>query len=334
MPARSRRELLRVSAVLAGAGLLSGCGATTFLGGRPAGPRRIGVLDLGNNPAPTFEPFYDGLRDLGYEVGRDILIEYRDAQGDAARLRRLADELVGLQVEVIVARDSGAAVPAGEATQTIPIVVAGGNVIASGIVKSITRPEGNITGVSTNSVETVGKWIELLKETVPTIARLAVVKHPESVSNRASLPMLERAGMDLRVQLAAYDVRGFEDLPLVLSTAKADGADGVLMLSNMVFGPGNDPRIGSEVLKLRLPALAEGRSFAVNGGLLAHGTVPGVLARQSARFVDKILKGAKPADLPIELPTEFAIVVNLKTAQELRIAVPPAVLARATEVIQ
>ena len=124
-----------------GATAASAGGAPSFLRERPTGPRRIGVLDLGNNPAPTFEPFYDGLRDLGYEVGRDILIEYRDAQGDAARSRRLADELVGLRVEVIVARDSGAAVPAAEATQTIPIVVAGGNVIAYGMVKSITGPK-------------------------------------------------------------------------------------------------------------------------------------------------------------------------------------------------
>jgi putative ABC transport system substrate-binding protein len=291
------------------------------------------VLDAGNNPAP-FDAFRDGLRDLGYVEGENLFVEYRNAEGNFERLPAMAAELVDLRVEVIVARDTNAVVPALQVTSTIPIVVAGGNVIASELVVNFTRPEGNITGVSTNSVETVGKWVELLKETVPSISRLAVVRDPASASHRASLQVVERAAPSLQFRFTPYDVRALDQLPGALATARAEGADGLLLLSSSVLGPGNNPRIGGAVAMARLPAVAEGREFPINGGLLAHGTVPGALARRAAGYVDKLLKGAKPADLPIELPTEFNIVVSLKAARELGITIPESVLARATEVIQ
>ena len=242
--------------------------------------------------------------------------------------------MVAWPAEVIVVPVPAAALAASRATSTIPIVAAGGNVVTAGLVNNIARPEGNITGVATNSVETVGKWVELLKETVPALSRLAVLREPSGLSAPLFTQQVERAAQALRLQPAPYDLRDLDHLPAILSTARAEGADGLLLLPSPVLGPGNDPRIGSGVQQSRLPAIAEMRPFALAGGLLAHGPNQRALSRRSASHVDKILKGARPGELPIELPTEFDIVLNLKTAATLGIAVPPSILQRATEVIQ
>ena len=331
MRSRSRRLLIQGSVVLTSLGLLSGCDVVSLAAQRPV-LRRIGFLESGANPN-ALEPFREGLRDLGYIEGQHLLIEHRSAERNVERLPVLAAELVDLRVNVIVAREPGSATAASRATSTIPIVVAGGDIVASGLVTNIARPEGNVTGVTTNIAETVGKWVDLLKDAVPSISRLAVTRDPTSSSNQASLELVRRAAQTLQYQLTPYDLRDFDQLAAVLSTIKADGADGLVMLSG-AFGPNGDPRIGNEVLRVRLPAVAEARAFAVNGGLLAHGTRPGALATQTATYVDKILKGAKPGDLPIALPTEFHIVVNIKAAQELGLTIPPSVLQQATEVIQ
>ena len=330
---RSRRRFLQGSLAVAGLSLVPACGLVALPGQRPTSPRRIGFLESGANPN-AFAPFREGLRDLGYVEGQSILIEYRSAEGNPERLAPLATALVDSRIDVIVAREPGSVLAASRVTSTIPIVSAGGDVVASRLVANIARPEGNITGVTTNVVETVGKWLELLKESVPSLSHLAVVWDPGSVSNQASMQAAQRGAQVLQLRVAAYDLRNVEQLPAVLASASGDGADGLMLLSTTALGPGNDPRVGSAVLKARLPAVAEGRDFAANGGLLAHGTIPGVLARRSASYVDKLLKGAKPGDLPIELPTEFSVVVNLKTAQELGISIPQSALARATEVVQ
>ena len=274
------------------------------------------------------------MRDLGYVEEQNLLVEYRDAEGDQERLPAMAAELVGLPVEVIVAYNVFAIIAASRATSVIPIVATGANVVGAGLVANIARPEGNITGVATNTVETVGKWIELLKETVPTISRLAAVLDRSGPAAQANLEQVQRAAQSLQLQYTAYDLRDLDQLSAVLSTARADGADGLMLVSGGVLGGGGDPRIGGAVLKSRLPAVAEARPFAIAGGLLAHGSDTAALARRSASYVDKILKGARPADLPIELPTTFSVVVNLKTARELGITVPQSVLHRATEVVQ
>lgn len=333
MPACSRRQLLGGGLALASLGLAAGCGLVSVPGQRPAGPRRIGFLENGVS-VPRIHAFREGLRDLGYVEGQNILIEYRDAEGNLERLPVLAAELVGVPVEIIVASDNIAALAASQATSAIPIVAAGGNVVAAKLVTNIARPEGNITGVTTNSVEAIGKWIELLKETVPTISRLAVILDPTGPSAPAFMEQVQRAAQALQLRPVPYDLRDLDHLPAVPSAARADGADGLVAVSGGVLGGGSNPRIGGEVLKARLPAVAELRDFAVSGGLLAHGTNALALVRRSASYVDKILKGAKPGDLPIELPTEFHIVANLKTAEALGISVPQSVLLRATEVIQ
>jgi putative ABC transport system substrate-binding protein len=331
--ARTRRQFAQSSLSLAGLALLSGCRLVSVPGQRPASLRRIGYLTAGLG-APTVEAFREGMRDLGYVEGQNLLIEYRDAQGDQQRLPAMAAELVGMPVEVIIAYNIFAVIAARRATSVTPIVATGANVVGAGLVTNIARPEDNITGVALNGVETVGKWIELLKETVPTITRLAAVLDRSGPAAQANLQQMQRATQSLQLQHTSYDLRDLDQLSTVLSTARADGADSLMIVSGGVLAGGGDPRIGREVLKSRLPAIAESRVFAVAGGLLAHGADTLALARRSATYVDKILRGARPGDLPIELPTEFTIVVNLKSAQELGIPVPQSVLQRATEMIQ
>jgi putative ABC transport system substrate-binding protein len=219
-------------------------------------------------------------------------------------------------------------------TSVIPIVTAGGDVVAGGLVTNIARPEGNITGVASNSAEAVGKWLELLRETVPGISQLAGLLDPRAPTASSFLRAAQPAAQALQLQLAWYELRDLDQLTAVLTTARSDGADGLVLVPGGVLGGGGDPRIVAELLKSRLPAVSQQRDFAVNGGLLGHGTDNDALARRAASYVDKILKGALPGELPIELSTEFNIVINLKSAQELGITVPGTVLARATELIQ
>jgi putative tryptophan/tyrosine transport system substrate-binding protein len=306
-----------------------------FPGQRSTGPRRIGFLESGGgSTSVALEPFREGMRDLGHVEGQNLIIEHRDADVSVERLPGLAAELVGVPVEIIVASNAPTALAASRATSTIPIVAAGGNVVAAGLVSNIARPEGNVTGVATNSLEVIGKWIELLKEAVPSISRLAAVQDRRGPAAEPDLQQVQRAAQSLQIQLTTFDLRDLDQLSAVLSMVKANGADGLVVMSGGVFRGGNDPRIGGEALNSRLPAVAELRDFAVNGGLLAHGPNTHALARRSASYVDRILKGAKPGDLPIELPTEFNIVVNLKTAGALGIMIPQSVVARAHEVIQ
>jgi putative ABC transport system substrate-binding protein len=274
------------------------------------------------------------MRGLGYVEGQTLVIEYRDADVRAERLPALAAELVGVPVEVLVVANAPSALAASQATSTIPIVAVGGNIVAAGLVRNVAHPEGNLTGVTTNSLEVIGKWIELLKQTVPTIAHLGVMADLSNPASQTFLQAVQRAVEALRLQYTPFDVRDLDHLSDAVATAKASGADGLVMVSGGAFRGGADPRIGGAALKSGLPSVAEGRSFAVNGGLLAHGPNTVALARRSATYVDRILKGMKPGDLPVELPTEFNVVVNVKTAETLGITIPQSVLASATEVIQ
>jgi len=272
---------------------------------------------------------------LGYVEEQNLRIEYRDAGMSAELLPPLVTELINVPVEILVVSNAPTALAASRVTQSIPIVAAGGNIIAAGLVSNIAHPEGNITGVTTNSVEAIGKWVELLKETVPALSHLAVlVDLSNSAPAQEFLRAVQRAAESLRLQQTTYDLRELDQLPTVLATARADGANGLLVVSGGVLRGGTDPSIAVEALTSRLPSIAETRPFAANGGLLAHGPNTDDLARRSATYVDKILKGAKPSDLPIQLPTQFDIIVNVKTARGLGITVPQTVLQRATEIIE
>jgi putative ABC transport system substrate-binding protein len=329
----TRRQFARSSMALAGLSLLSGCELISVPGQQPASLRRVGVITDGLSDS-NLASFREGMRDLGYVEGQNLLIEYRDAEGNIDRLPALAAELVSSRVEVIVARNNLTALAVSRATSSIPIVAAGADVVAAGLVTTIARPEGNLTGVTSNSVETVVKWIELLAETVPTMSCLGVVLDWRGPAAQAYVQQLEHAVQFLQIQRNIYDLRGLDRLPAVLATARADGTDSLVVVPGGVLAGGSDPRIGAAVLTSRLPAVAQQRLFAVSGGLLAHGVNTEALIRRSASYVDKILKGAKPGALPVELPTEFHIVVNVQSAQVLGITVPQSVLQQASEIIR
>jgi putative ABC transport system substrate-binding protein len=191
-----------------------------------------------------------------------------------------------------------------------------------------------VTGVTTNSVEAIGKWVELLKQTAPTTSHLASVVDLSNPAGQPLLQAVQRAALSLQLRQTSYDVRNLDLLAGILQKAKAEGADALVVVSGGVFRGGNDVRIGDAALRCGLPAVAEGRGFAVNGGLLAHGPNTPALARRSATYVDKILRGARPGDLPIELPTTFDIVVNLRTARTIGLTMPQSVLQQASEIIQ
>lgn len=332
MTRASRRQFLQGGLSVAGLSVLAGC-RPLAMPGQPT-IRRVGYLDYAGIAAPAFDAWRLGMRELGYVEGQSLVIETRSAEGIVERLPALAAELVSLPVDVIVVTHNDAAVAASRATSSIPIVAAGANVVAAGLVTNIAHPGGNVTGVTTNSVEVVGKWIELLKETVPAMSHLAALIDLGGPPAQAFVPVVQRAAENLQLRLTQYDLRDLNQLAVVLATARADGVDGLVVVSGGVLAGGTDPRIGSEVLKASLPGVAERQAFAANGGLLAHGSDNNALGRRSAAYVDKILKGAQPGDLPIELPTTFDIIVNVKSAQELGIAIPQSILAQATEVIQ
>ena len=327
-----RRQFLQGSLALAGFGLLSGCGRLPSQQ-QPARARRIGYLDPLSQSANT-ETCRQGLRELGYVEEQNIVVEYRFAEGNSERLPTLAAELVGLQLELIVAANTVAALAIRQVTSTISIVMLAGNVVAAGLVTNIARPEGNITGLTTNSVELVGKWVELLKEAAPSMARLAALADPSSPVLDPHLREAERAARAFQLEFSLHELRNLDQLPAVLSTIKAAGGDGLLVLPGGVIRAGADPRLGNQALSSQLPAVSEVRDFAVNGGLLAYGASSADLARRVTTYVDKILKGAKPGNLPVEQPTKIEFVVNVKTAKALGVALPQALLLQADKVIE
>ena len=297
---------------------------------------RIGYLaatSLSTNPA-RIEAFRQGLRELGYVEGKNIVIEWRFAEGKADRLAGFAAELVRLKVDVIVSGGSTATRAAKEATSTIPIVMAQDNdPVGNGFVTSLARPGGNVTGLAALRSELSGKRLELLKEIVPKLSRVAVLGSSTNPGNAQSLKEVELAAGAIGVQLQYVDVRGPKDIETAFKEAGKGRADAVLVLAGPVF---NSPR--SQVVDLaaksRLPAIYDRRDFGEAGGLLSYGTSVADLDHRAATYVDKILKGAKPGDLPVEQPTKFELVINLKAAKQIGLTIPPNVLARADRVIR
>jgi putative ABC transport system substrate-binding protein len=280
------------------------------------------------------QAFKQGLRELGYIEGRNIAIEYRYAEGKLDRLPALAAELVGLKVDVIVTGGPQATRPAKKATATIPIVMAfDSDPVGNGFVASLARPGGNVTGLSALSPEISGKQLELLKEIVPKLSRLAVLGNSAEPANPQSLREIERAAGVFGVQLQHLDVLGPKDIETAFRAATKGRADALLALASPIL---NDQRtqILDFALKSRLPAIYFRPEFVEDGGLMSYATSFTDLSRRAATYVDKILKGAKPADLPVEQPTKFELVINLKAAKQIGLAIPPNVLARADKVIK
>jgi putative ABC transport system substrate-binding protein len=282
--------------------------------------------------------FLQGLRDLGYVEGRNLLIELRDADGKTERFPALAAELAALKVEVIVtAGGSLAALAAKRATTTIPVVfTAVGDPVGEGLVASLARPGGNVTGLAVVSPELLSKSLELLKQAVPGVTRIAVLVKPDAMPEHALKERLAAAEVTARalgVRLHVVEARGPEDLDRAFADMTEAHAHGLSVLGTPMFQV-ERRRLVSLAAKNRLPAVYSFKDFAEAGGLMSYGPDLADLARRAASYVDKILKGVKPADLPVEQPTKFELVINLKTAKALGLTIPPSVLARADQVIE
>jgi ABC-type uncharacterized transport system substrate-binding protein len=331
---RSRREFLRGSLALAGLGLLAGCGLLPGREQPPAKPPTIGVLSFRSVPGPLEEAFREGLRERGYVEGQNVAIEWRFADGRDDRFPELAAELVRLGADVIVSMSSTATRAAQQATATIPIVMAhGGDPVGAGLVASFARPGANVTGVSSIAQQLAGKRLELVKEAFPSASRMAVLWNPTNPAKPPEWGETQRAAATLGVQLVSAEVRSADDFDAAFQAVAASRADSLLVFQESLT-IAHRPRIAAFALQQRLPSMSEDPAFPVAGGLMAYGSNDVDLRRLAATYVDKILKGAKPADLPIEQPTRFVFAINLKTAQALGLTVPQSLLVQATELIQ
>jgi len=299
---------------------------------------RIGYLAANLAASPHLrEAFLQGLRDLGYVEGRNVVIEYRDAEGKYERFPALATELVALKVDVIVVTSTPSAVAVKQATRTIPIVFTwAADPVGSGLVTSLARPGGNITGSSFFAPDLVGKRLDLLKRALPGVSRVAALWHPGDYVERMEKDMLtetDRAARALGLRLQVVEARGPEDFDRAFSDMTRARADAVTVQSTNIFFI-ERRRLVDLAAKNRLPAMYLTREFVDAGGLMSYGPNVADLHRRAATYVDKILKGAKPGDLPVEQPTKFELVINLKTAKALGLTIPPALLQRADQVIE
>jgi putative tryptophan/tyrosine transport system substrate-binding protein len=304
---------------------------------QPAKVPRIGYL-TGATPAgqaARIEAFRQGLRELGYVEGKNIVVEYRYAEEKLDRLPALAAELVRLKVDVIVTGGSGNTRAAKEATNTIPIVMAqDSDPVANGFVASLARPGGNITGLATLAPEIGGKQLELLKEVVPKLSRVAVLAAPYTTpGNVQQRREIELAATAFKVQLQFLDVEGPKDIENAFRAASKGLADAVLVLRGSVLGS-EGTHLSEFAVKSRLPAIYGTRRSVEAGGLMSYGVNGADLDRRAATYVDKILKGRKPADLPVEQPKKFELIINLRAAKQIGLTIPPNVLARADRVIR
>jgi ABC-type uncharacterized transport system substrate-binding protein len=298
---------------------------------------RIGYLTgtLSSANSARREAFRQGLRELGYVEGKNIIIEWRSAEEKLDRFPALAAELVRLKVDIIVTGGSSPTRAAKEATTTIPIVMSNDNdPVGNGFVASLARPGGNITGLSTLAPELSGKRLELLKETVPKLSRMAVFGTSTQPGNAQLLKEVELIAKAFGVKLQYLDVLGSKDIATAFRAATKGRADAVLMLLPGRVASSQRTQIPELAVKSRLPAIYPQSVYVEAGGLMSYGVSLNDLDRRAATYVDKILKGAKPADLPVEQPVKFELIINLKGAKQIGLTIPPNVLARADRVIK
>lgn len=336
MGCRSRRRFLLGSLALAGCGLLSACGAVPVPWQRPARVPRVGLLLPGAEAgsAANVAAFRDGMRDLGYVEGQSVAVEARFAEGRPDRLAELATELVRLPVDVLAASTTPAIQAAMRATGTVPIVMmSSGDPIGAKLVASLARPGANVTGVSTMATELSGKRLELLKAAVPGATRAAAIWNTADDGMNAEYGETVVAARALGLELQPLGARTPDDLVRAYEAAGSGGAQLVVVMQDP-FILGNRTRLVDLAARSRLPTISGDAGFAAAGGLMSYGPNPAQAVRRMTYFVDRILKGATPTELPVEQPTTFDLVVNLKTAQALGLTIPQAVLQQATEVIQ
>ncbi len=303
---------------------------------QPTKVPRIGYL-IGLSPAAfaaRLDAFRQGLRELGYVEGKNIVIEYRYAEGKLDRLPALAAELVRLKVDIIVTGGPPATRPAKEATATIPIIMAQDNdPVGNGFVASLARPGGNITGLATLAPEISGKQLELLKEIVPKLSRVAVLGTSTRPGTAQELKEIELAAGAFKVQLQYLDVLSSKDIETAVRAANKGRAEAVLVLGSPVIGS-QGTQVVDLAAKSRLPVIFNQSEYVEAGGLMTYGVSFIDLYRRAATYVDKILKGTKPADLPVEQPIKFELIINLKAAKQIGLTIPQSVLYRADKVIK
>jgi putative ABC transport system substrate-binding protein len=321
---------------------------SALAGGLLAGPRiadaqqaakvyRVGYLTAGSvtaNPR-VLEAFRQGLRELGWVEGQNLVIEYRSAEGRFDRLPELAAELVRLKVDVIVAAPTPGALAAKKATATVPIVgVSLTEPVGVGLIASLARPGGNVTGVAYSvGTDIFGKDLALLKEVVPKVRRVAVLSNPDGPVQPLTISNVKAAARSLGLELQLVEARGPGDFDRAFAAMAKERVGALFVVTDPVFIP-HRARLVSLAAKSRLPSIFTQRADVEAGGLLSYGPSFADMYRRAAAYVDKILKGARPADLPVEQPTKFELVINLKTAKTLGLTIPPSLLQRADEVIQ
>jgi putative ABC transport system substrate-binding protein len=327
-----RRKLV----IALGAGALAAPFGT--LAQQPAKVFRIGILGTYPPTAPEFahlwEAFVQGLREFGYEEGQNLAIERKFAEGKVERLPELAAELVRLNVSVIVAGGQPPPVAAKHATATIPIVMTNfSDPVGVGLVTSLSRPGGNITGLAFLTVELVGKQLQLLRETIPKVSRFAFLTNPSNPGAALQRRDAEIAARSLGLQLQVLEAQRLDELARAFAAMTRERAGAVLLPGDSLFLYYRT-QIAELAIKSHLPALFAPKEFAEAGGFMSYGANLADLYRRAATYVDRILKGAKPADLPVEQPTKFELAVNLKTAKTLGIKIPQSILVRADKVIE
>ena len=305
---------------------------------QPAKVPRVGFLTgapLSSQSARN-EAFRQGLRELGYVEGKNIVIEWRSYEGKMDRLPVLAAELVRLKVDVIVTGGSSDIRAAKEATSTIPIVMlaGAGDAVASGFVASLPRPSGNITGVSTLRPELSGKRLEILKETIPKLSRVAFIVSSGNDDFSQELKEIEMAARAFGLTVQHLDIKSGTDIDIAFQAANKGRAGAVLFRVAGPYAAARRPQIAEFAVKNGLPVIYESAEYVESSGLMSYGVSTTDVARRAATYVDKILKGAKPAELPVEQPTKFELLINLKAAKRIGLTIPPTVLARADRIIR
>ena len=297
----------------------------------PVRTPRIGIL--GDTPGPQWTAFRDGMRERGWIEGQNVEMEWRWSEGTTDRLPDLASELVRLGADVVVTEGGPATRAAKKATATIPIVMTiVADPVGTGLVASLARPGGNVTGSASPSPQLTAKQVELLKEAVPRLSRLSVLWNPTSPAHPMALREIEVAAAVLRVKVQPLGARSTDELESAFATITGQRPQGLLVLGTPIFDA-QQRRIADFATRTRLPAVFNKPLFAEAGGLMAYGARYADFFRHAATYVDKILKGAKPSDLPVEEPARFELVINLKTAKTLGVTIPPSLLLRADQII-
>jgi len=305
---------------------------------QPAKIPRVGILFIGGRDQPHLEAFKQGLRERGYTEGKNIVLDYRYAEGNVDRLPLLAAELVQLKVDVIVTTSGNSARAARQATRAIPIVLTtGADPVKTGLAESLAKPGGNVTGLSIIEEDLSGKRVEILTETFPKMTRVAYLWNPVAVaysaSGNLSYDQVEKATKAVGVQLLSYKVSSFAEIKKAFADMPKVRPHALVVLQSPLMTL-NSKRIVELALEQHLPGMYPSNQFAQEGGLMAYGPVIADLYRRAATYVDKILKGTKPTELPIEQPMKFEFVINLKTAKALNLTIPQSVLYRADKVIK